>query len=328
MFSPLPGFEEFELRVEVEWRERKRIVVARFKRWLSTDHAVVVCAFEDEPDDGEWLLAHSLAQPYVLTNPENRLRIRCKVHSSTEREFFMGLKRRTITRLTRAVTNAFAGRGIHVVRAFELHELPHEPRNVFLLGAQALWFWRRTPFSPSFSAFDVQGEQARELLLREWNDPNSDTRFAWEWPQWNDEERKLLCCGFKGDFSEMARVMRWVLTGAQTLWEAGSGWTWTIHPEFASRGYVTNFSDSGRHLALSLSAWQEWLFAYFAPDWRADWMESHECVQGFWRRIGALESVRMDEPPTMHERLESRLQLREWLQDKAAPDQIEKLLAL
>ena len=326
MFLPFPGFEEFELRVEVEWQERTRTVVAKFKRWFSTERAVVVvCAFEDEPDDGEWLLVHSLAQAYFLTNPQNLLRLRCKVLSSTQREFFMALKRRTATRLTRAIANAFAGRGIQVVRAFELHELPHEPRLVFLLGAQALWYWQKTSFSPSFSAFDVSEKQARELLLREWNDENSDTRFSWQWPQWNDEERKVLCCGFEGDLRDMARVMRWILTGAHQLWEAGSGWTWTIHPEFASRGYVTNFSDSGRPLILTLSAWQEWLFAYFAPGWRADWMERHECVQGFWRRVGALESVRMDEPPTMHEQLEAKLDLREWLRENA-PDEVERLL--
>lgn len=320
--------------MEVEWRGRARIVVARLARFPSTSTAgaVVVCALEDEPQAGEWLVVRSLKQLYRLDHPEGLRKICCRVQGASEREFSFGLKRRTLTRLRRVVSNAFAGRGIFVARAFALGELPREPRFAVLLDAHAAWCWRSnlatgTPFDPGFSSLAHGEGRGRELLLGEWNDEGSAARFAWEWAGWNDEKRKALCCGLEGDLGELARVMRWVLICSEPLWNIGSRWVWTIHPEFAARGYVTNFHDSGRPFMLCLSAWQELLFACFAPGWRADWLERHECVRDFWRRTGALESASMDEAPTQHERLEAHLCLREWLQ-RNAPERLSELLLL
>ena len=55
-------------------------------------------------------------------------------------------------------------------------------------------------------------------------------------------------------------------------------------------------------------------------------LEQHICAREFWRHAETLENVRVDEPPTMHEQLEARLELREWLEDKATPDEIARML--
>ena len=61
MFPTYPGFEDLPIRVEVEWQGRTRPVVANIERWpLHHQLIVVVCQFEEDAGDGEWVLLDHL----------------------------------------------------------------------------------------------------------------------------------------------------------------------------------------------------------------------------------------------------------------------------
>lgn len=318
MFPPFPGFEEFELRVEVEWRNETRFVVARLETLPGLPRtAVVVVAFEDAPAEGEWLVLYSDGcGPLPFTNPNN------------------------IPKLRRIVANAFGGRALQLARVFEFAQLPVSPRWTWLVAPlggywlgdwkDAGWHGRREKITPfAFDApWDTSQDEARERLWRVWNDSSSDARFAWSWAQKNRDQKMAQLCGFDGNWSELERVMRLVLLDTASLWQRGHAWRWSLHHEFAGRGWLFNqFNRSDTTQNLRLTVWQEFLYDHFVPDLRAELME-HVCAREFWQHAGELQNVQLSEAPTMHERIEARLQLREWLQDKAAPNEMEKLLAL
>ena len=71
MFEVYPGFEELELRIEVEWRGQTRMVVARLERWLDSRQAALVCQFADDEDEGEWIIVDKGSSlPYTMGRPE------------------------------------------------------------------------------------------------------------------------------------------------------------------------------------------------------------------------------------------------------------------
>lgn len=72
--------------------------------------------------------------------------------------------------------------------------------------------------------------------------------------------------------------------------------------------------------------WERLVLRCFASNWRTDWIAQHLCVREFWQWRNLFE-VELDAPPTSHELLEARLELREWLEHNAAPDEIERLLS-
>lgn len=277
----------------------------------------MVVAFEDAPAEGEWLVLYSDGcGPLPFTNPNN------------------------IPKLRRIVVNAFARRSLNVGRAFDLSALPDLPRlGLLSLPANGFWLrdwkgrqWRGEGVTPCQLNFDLAATnevEARELLLRAWSDPQSDARFAWDWARTSRDQKMASLCGYKGQWSELARVMRLVLLCASDIWQRGSAWNWSLHPQFAARGWLVNSSNRRDNSPdAHFAVWQELLFERFVPCFSTETLERHVSAREFWLHAETLQSVRLDTPPTMHERLEARLELRVWLQDKAAPSEIEKLLAL
>ena len=333
MFESFPGFEDLPIFVEVEWQEKKRPVVVRLECWPQSRQAVLVCAFEDEPEYGEWLVMASNRAPQFVGSP-HRLRFNRVVFDVATRQVSStpDLKEQRLDKLQSIVRRAFVGDNFRVARLLELPDLPDEPRMALWCVAESLWCsgWQSqnaTPFQFSVSPLYLNPQHAGERLMLDWNEPESDARFAWGWAQWNDEQRRAQLSGFDGDSQQLERVMTWILLGAKPLWELESGWTWSLRPNEETGGWLWNNAYSDAEPGPILDKWQKWLLSRFAPRWRADWIEKYSCVKQFWG-WRALAEVQIDEPPTMHEQLESRLQLRQWLEDNAAPDEIEALLAL
>lgn len=312
MFAPFPGFEEFELRVEVEWQGQIHIVLVRLEQAPAPfSGAVVACRFEGVSNDGEWLLLQRLSEPFRSTRQHNEIVLR------------------------RTVRNAFSGSGLTVGQFLEL-DVPCVPNRVLLTPTLSAWladgsnhFVRSEQMCLFHWTLVASNGQKREALLNAWNDENSDVRFAWNWAQLSRDERMARLCGFSSNWGDLRRVMRSVLQCASLLWEHGRAWSWTLHREFNHHGWLFNpFDRRDTAFASHLRHWQEWLFGWFVPSLHTEWLERHVCAREFWSGAQSLESVRVDAPPTMHERLEARLELREWLQDKTTPSQIDKLLAI
>lgn len=129
---------------------------------------------------------------------------------------------------------------------------------------------------------------------------------------------------FENGEAELERVMTQILALSEPLWQLDTGWSWTIYPNQVAQSRLRPLSHQNLELKPSLERWEKFLLSYFAPNWRADWIDGYKCAAEFWQRRW-LAGVHIQQPPTMHERLEARLQLRQWLEQNA-PEQIDKLL--
>jgi len=334
VFSPFPGFESLPIEVEIHSQGRARIVVARVEQLpTSPPRATLVLSFPDAPEDGEWLLCNGERDIYTLGNPAHLLRFHTLYGGV--REHLAALNPRRVEKV-RAIIEGALGRtkqGLQVVRSVELFGLPHPPRIALLWPTKGVWFnsWQPqddavTPFSITDFDLDSQGASASEWLQSQWDAPDSDARFAWQWASWSEKERVGRSCGSQFDAREVQQVMKWVLFGADALWRRAANWEWALQPDYASYGWLRSWPEGDVGLDTHLSAWQEWLFAFLAPAWSADWLE-YLCVREFWGQRNLVEVV-LEVAPTMHERLEARLELRAWLQGKATPDEVERLLSI
>jgi len=129
--------------------------------------------------------------------------------------------------------------------------------------------------------------------------------------------------------SELMQLMRWIIQWESATTELGSECAWMLQGEGNT---IVTYRDEGervfRHMLrgndvpASIVAWQRLLLRHFQrPLNRDDWPL---CVLPQLEHCVPASEVRVL-LPTFHERLEARLQLRQWLEQNA-PDQIETLL--
>ena len=154
-----------------------------------------------------------------------------------------------------------------------------------------------------------------------WSEPGSDARFAWQWANWNEEERIARSGIAKSAADEAEQVMKWILTSS-SVWGRCS---WSLNWNENERKTSWRLYDYDQMADVDsdvLDEWQQWLWSRFFSGWRGDLLEQHECAREFWR-FHTLVEVETDQPPTMHEQLEAKLQLREWLERNATANEIE-----
>lgn len=310
MFAPAVGLEDYSLRVEVEWLNAKRHVVVRLEQAPKPFRgAIVVCSLEEDVNEDEWLLLQPSGFPFTSPKPKDGVI------------------------LGRAVRNAFAGNGLVVGRFLDFSGSV-EPPNRVLIGANGSchWLFSHRPFEAVLFDWNLSAMLLEPLplveneLWREWQNTESDARFAWNWARWSYHERLSRLCNSIVDTSELSPLMKAILQCSLTLWDSGPAWIWGLprDPTQHTRLYNPGFVKSASHPP-DVLRWQECLYAYFVPALRQDWLDSHRCARKFWNEQRELARVQVDEPPTSHERLEARLQLRQWLEQNA-PEQIDKLL--
>ncbi len=223
-------------------------------------------------------------------------------------------------------------------RLFFLNEdlQPTEDQPVWrLFLAQSGWGeWSAAPDFYMKSArfrWNENGDEARNLAhlpslellqhsLPELRDPNSDAAFARRFAPLKGTARHQLCRPLQhGSYAEWEHVLRLFIQSRTELWLNKS----SVHYDIYVYAKQTQVS-SKTCFNLQFPKFYKWTRRYFAPALDKDLLGSCVAAQAWHtRRFSWSERI---EQPTQHERLEALLQLREWLADKAAPDEIELLL--
>ncbi len=336
MFPIYPGFEELPLCVEVAWREQTRAVIARFEQWPYWPATVLVCSFEEAPDEGEWMLVYERSLN-IFPQPERMIQSYELAHGeSLEPHPVMEFLPSELERLHDEIRRAFASpRKKSVARLLWLPDLPAEPR--LALELEAGLFWCSDGRDPNFAPFQINSapaqlpvdlSESQAALRRAWDDPASDARFAWKWAMQSDEERVKALTGFAGawDWREIHQVMKWVLISAAALWQLDRGWLWQISAD-ARHDVLEDRSHGNSDPGIVLDEWISFLRSHYVPRWREDLVTNHQCAREFCGTHGCnIGLVQMLNAPTAHERLEAQLALRDWLRRAATSQQAESLL--
>lgn len=338
MFASFPTFEELTIHLQVEWCERQRPIEVRLEKWPQSRGVVLVCHFEDDPEYGEWVVLDGRRRPHFVGKPEKLLFTRTQWNIATRCPFTTRhFKEKQLERLKTVVRLAFGGYySFRVGRVLEIPDWSGAPRLLLWHSDSAWWcrdwdLWEVTRFGWSPSPLHLSPRQMQDSVSAKWNEADSDMRFAWQWANWDEAERLRQSTGYQGDFGELEQVMKWVLTCLPTTGDKALEWTWNllghrlgIETEivyflhaYSDQWEDTQDTDEDRFIKV----WSDLLSAHFLPHWRRDWTKHHVCVREFWASRSLCE-VERDEPPTMHERLEARLELRDWLQQNA-PDQAD-----
>ena len=337
MFPIYPGFEGLTLHVEVEWREQTRTVIARLEQWPELGIAVLVCAFEDAPDDGEWIVIgkHGLI-PYQMSNPYN-LVTETKTYQVKTRSPLLQWKRpnQRKEKLQQIVCKAFGNhKDYSIGRLLKLDDLPSEPRVALRTLCKSVWM--PTYSHESWIEFEGQAQsdltelQEKLRLMMEWQNKESEAHFAWEWAKLDDEQRKHHL-GFTGNLQELERILNLGLAARNHNWKEDDWlmWQFDVNQETGQLyGSFDNAAPNNQQANLNLSLWDEFLLTRYAPNWCAELVVQHECVKQY---IGSKYyefgyAIR-NQAPTAHEQLEAKLALRDWLRDAATPAVAAALLA-
>jgi len=303
-----------------EWRGHTFQVAARqvdcgdSLRWSKR---IVFASFVGREDEANWVLGSGryYDEPQT-TYGSSRLRLE-----------------KRLNRLKQSFSFPF-GRVFH----FPKGELTPEARWVFI-AANGSGCWDNTPFAQPDSLFrlslganeafvEAPALAVRARLLEEVGRPDSDARFALDWPARSYAQRQsLLWQTRRGSVAQLLHVLRCALVVHPPLRDAQAEWIWWLeegsgllscspvippHPEF--------FEETPR-----LRAWRRAIFEFFEPTLNRALLQRHVCARRAITSTDTLFEVQ-SEKTTHHERLESALQLRDWAQDKIAPRKLKLLL--
>ena len=321
MFSAYPDFENLPLHIEIEWHGCKRRVAVRLGQWPNSDDAVLVCDFEDKVA-GEQLIARGELF-WHLNNPHNWL-CRYAVYDVATHEPQSWSERGQV-KLRSCLQRAFA---LGKLSFATVYALPDVPAPNIVLAETDILYWccglDRSNFVPFnlMQKLPANAQDAQYQLCSAWRDRASDARFAWDWANSTDHKRLYLLTGYAGALHEVERAMKMILLNKGSLWETESSWRWNL-----SQGELIGESRSGADDELT-EPWNRWVRNHYCPDLNLLLRREHPCVQELWAERVREVAVTVNGPPSMHEQLEAKLWLRDWLQDKASPEQIKELLAV
>ena len=343
MFASYPGFEDLMLRVEAEWCGQTRMVVARLEQWPESKSAVLVCAFEDATEDGEWIVigGHGV-MPYQMSNPY-KLVTETRIYEVETRQPILQWKQQNQRKekVQQIICKAFGNhKNYTLARLLKLDDLPSEPRVALRTFDKSVWL--PTYAQESWVEFEGQAQQdltesqEQSRLIRDCRDESSDAHFTWEWVKLSDTQREHRL-GFIGDKQQLGRVMSLVLTARNHQWEDEDWFLWQFDVNAETGEFFGLFDNSNpkhqqqTHHALSLHAlslWDELLIAKYASSWRPELFMQHKCVKQYLdSKYYEFGYAFIEHPPSAHEQLEAKLALRDWLAGAATPDVAAALLA-
>ncbi len=333
MFSPVPSLEELSLRAEVEWEGRVQHVVVRVEAWPGVGYAVLSCVLEET--GGKYFIRNGKAFYQTVRFDKWVCRYAAIDVSSDKPRNKVKFSARGEEKIRSIVCRAFALNNADwgVVRLFQLPQLSGKPR-VVADFRESLWWcpapvWTNfVPFrlTPATTALAPEESAAQQQLLSAWDDKSSDAYFSWKWATLSKEERDAQLIGFDGNWRELELVMQLILTGASQLWQSESSLEWMFDPGRCWSN-IDSGTDNEAAADVIVEEWHPILQSYFLPSWQQSHLTDHPCVERFWSHYGILEVVSFDRPPTAHEQLEAKLALRDWLADKATPEEAARLLA-
>ncbi len=142
---------------------------------------------------------------------------------------------------------------------------------------------------------------------------HSEVRFSYDWNRKNAQERH----DFLGEHVPRWRELFQLVRAAARVTELPENATWILD-------HVDTYNHSPQLLA-RLEPWRKLLRTQFLP-FEPFPDSSPQCLREYFAFISNHISTK-GENASQHERLEARLLLREWLQDKATPAEIGRLLS-
>jgi len=197
---------------------------------------------------------------------------------------------------------------------------------VFINENEGGWFGKElAPFLLPFSHLEAPSKTIFDWIKEQKNDVNSEVRFALGWSNWDDETRAHHADGVLPEWRELRRLMRAV---ALLDPELNEGLVWHLGDEKCPSGVGDNpphhlLPFSYDQLAARLQRWSEVFKPHFFPFPLLP-ENAPLVLQNYFADAANTLSVR-GEGASAHQKLEARLQLRQWL-ERNAPDQIETML--
>ncbi len=163
-----------------------------------------------------------------------------------------------------------------------------------------------TEFSAPFDALSEPSARVFDWLSRQWQDADSEARFAWAWKDKSAQQRDAYLQQTVPRWGELLELTRFIARVCE------------LPPQFA---WVLQSEDSGHPPALRarLAPWSELLLGHFFPiaPLTAD---AAQCFREFLDKQSGYTRIR-GETCTAHQQLEARLHLRAWLQ-RNAPEEL------
>ncbi|BCM90410.1 hypothetical protein IAD21_02262 [Abditibacteriota bacterium] len=173
------------------------------------------------------------------------------------------------------------------------------------------------------------------LIKEQLQDVDSSCYFAFRWSNMTDQERNVwLYRTEKESFDQCERILK-LFMWSSNWWEKEEEMVcvmdelpWSKNPDKTSpnplqNSEVRSWDDENGWIQTSIT--QRRLLAVIDRHFGVYYDEKCRVHQQYGRERQHCWYLRV-KPPTFHERLEARLELRDWLQDKVAPEEIPFLL--
>lgn len=170
----------------------------------------------------------------------------------------------------------------------------------------------------------------------ELNTSDSDVNFSLYWANLTFQQRADAVINFRhGYYSQLIQIMTWVLLSDSGISWTTFPWCWRFcflenHDSFWQHIWNSNWeagSFNQQDTSCFCNLWREGILGWFGVSINKRLIKAHYCVDRF---CGEKDGVRLMQvevsPPTQHERLEARLQLRDWARGKV-PDELLKTLS-
>lgn len=184
----------------------------------------------------------------------------------------------------------------------------------FCIFSRSKFFWSRRDifFDLSFSTPEIIGNypspQIFQWVSQQWQNPNSDVRYAWEWSRKTEAERRQYIEDNVPHWRELMNLTRALVIVEKVPRDL----PWSLKMPINSSGY------SEETLA-RLQLWRELLKDRFFP-FEPFSESSPQCLNDYFEFISTRFLVK-GEDYSAHQQLEARLYLRDWLQCNA-PDHL------
>lgn len=284
------------------WKGRQREVALRWMRLDKFAHVLWVRV------DGEiWLASRlpntALEAPMKWKVPQHSPRKMLSIARTVERGHTLGL--------TRLLVFPPAQDG---------------PQMVLACTEGGIWLDAQLEIVGEFS-LDIQtnADESKWQTTFEaaWNDDQSDARFAWNWAKKSEDERRAWFYEGTTGITALGNVVRLVLQSADELWEKHEFVCW-IHGFDANESWFGNEYRGivdAKNEAPRLERWRRFFDRHlWKAEFRTAW--SHRVMREWICKQCELWGVYIEVArPSAHERLESRLELRDWLRENTSLQQ-------
>ena len=201
-------------------------------------------------------------------------------------------------------------------------------------------------FSMDAEAFRRDG-RAVARLFDEWiGDPDTDISFARRWNMLEMWDRAKLLVGGEHNLKLLETLMRWTLLCEDRVRQQKDDWEWNLTDDSSCKAKqarnAIKYTGSGmarQEVSVSTSTLEEdypfvfrmqrFLLNHTIPDLCVPLQEKHRCTLGrldpHLNYSSQWQSVELPRHYTAHEQMEARLQLHDWLEQNAYPDEIEAI---